>query len=160
MQNETQNTNLFDDEFGQLHYVRASTGQRFVNYLIDNLFMRFALSYITGLVVGMLLQRLAPEFWYNLDLNNPMALDILLITYAIAILNYLTYYTICERVFNGVTLGKMITRTKVIREDGAPLTWKDTFLRSLCRLVPFEPFSALGGDPWHDTWTKTAVVRQ
>ena len=34
------------------------------------------------------------------------------------------------------------------------------FLRSLCRLVPFEPFSALKKPsyPWHDRWTRTLVI--
>jgi hypothetical protein len=35
-------------------------------------------------------------------------------------------------------------------------------LRSLCRLIPFEPFSFLGSDArgWHDSITKTRVVRK
>jgi hypothetical protein len=34
------------------------------------------------------------------------------------------------------------------------------FLRSLSRLVPFEPFSALKKPsyPWHDRWTRTLVI--
>jgi uncharacterized RDD family membrane protein YckC len=61
--------------------------------------------------------------------------------------------------FGGRTLGKLITGSKAVREDGTSLTWKDACLRSLSRMVPFEPFSALGGAPWHDRWTKTTVVR-
>ncbi len=31
---------------------QAATGQRFVNWLIDNLLMRFGLSYLTGTALG------------------------------------------------------------------------------------------------------------
>jgi hypothetical protein len=35
---------------------------------------------------------------------------------------------------------------------------KTVLLRTLCRIVPFEPFSAFGGHPWHDKWTRTYVI--
>ena len=44
--------NLFDTE---VQYTEASQGQRFLNWLIDNLFMRFALNYAIGYAVGYLL---------------------------------------------------------------------------------------------------------
>ena len=43
--------NLFDTE---VQYTEASQGQRFLNWLIDNLFMRFALNYAIGYAVGYL----------------------------------------------------------------------------------------------------------
>lgn len=157
--NDREEQSLFADEMDGLQYEMASVGQRFLNYLVDNLLMQFALSYLTGTLVGMLLQALAPDFLNNIDLSDPLSTDALLLTYAITIFNYLSYYTFCERIFNGRSVGKFVTGTMVIRNDGLPLTWKDTFLRSLCRLVPFEPFSTFGGTPWHDTWTKTTVVK-
>jgi hypothetical protein len=57
-------------------------------------------------------------------------------------------------------LGKLITGTRAIREDGVELNFKDAFLRSLSRLVPFEPFSIWSGNGiWHDSWTKTMVIK-
>ncbi len=54
----------------------------------------------------------------------------------------------------------MITKTKVIREDGEPMTFGKAFLRTLCRLVPFEFISAfLGQKMWHDQWTSTITVK-
>ena len=73
--------------------------------------------------------------------------------------NYLIYYTFCELAFKGYTLGKLITGTKAIRNDGQPLMFKDTLLRSLSRMVPFEVFSGFGDKPWHDSWTNTTVVK-
>jgi uncharacterized RDD family membrane protein YckC len=84
---------------------------------------------------------------------------LLLILYLVGILNYLLYYTFCEKVFKGYTLGKLITGTRAIRDDGNELTFKDAILRSLSRLVPFEALSAFGYSPWHDSWTKTTVIK-
>jgi uncharacterized RDD family membrane protein YckC len=60
----------------------------------------------------------------------------------------------------GRSLGKWITGTVAVRLDGNTINWKDAFLRSLSRIVPFEPFSALGYAPWHDKWTETTVVKK
>jgi hypothetical protein len=32
-------------------------------------------------------------------------------------------------------------------------------IRTVCRFIPFEPFSALGKQPWHDLLSDTDVVR-
>jgi uncharacterized RDD family membrane protein YckC len=78
----------------------------------------------------------------------------------IGIVILLLYYTLCEKVFNGKTVGKWVSGTRAIREDGNELTIQDAFSRSLCRLIPFEGFSIwLGYGLWHDVWTRTKVVR-
>ncbi len=147
------------DELNQcIQYTLASQGQRFLNWLIDNLLMRFALSYLSAYVVGFVMAKLFPEYMLRIIYSKDRS-DLLLIGFIIVIFNYLVYYTFCEKVFKGYTLGKLITGTRVIREDGQELTFKDAFLRTLSRLVPFEPFSALGFKPWHDSWTKTIVVK-
>jgi uncharacterized RDD family membrane protein YckC len=69
------------------------------------------------------------------------------------------YYSLCEKLFRGQTLGKLITATCALRTDGEELTFKDALLRSLCRLVPLEVFSGFGV-PWHDAWTNTMVVKK
>jgi uncharacterized RDD family membrane protein YckC len=144
-------------QFG-FEYVYASTGQRFLNFLIDNVLMRFGLNWATGYAAGILIASLAPSFLYdeNYQIVN---WKLYLISYLISIVNYLFYYTICEKLFKGITLGKLITGTKAIREDGGDLTFRDALMRSLSRIVPFEPFSAFNGHPWHDQWTKTMVVK-
>lgn len=149
---------LSDELNSQIVYQYASTGQRFLNYLIDNLLMNYGLSFLTGNVVGLLVGLLFPDYAVRLSESSD-TFDVLLLGYMIAIVNYLVYYTICEKAFKGHTLGKLITGTRVIRDDGDELTFKDALLRSLSRLVPFEAFSAFGGHPWHDTWTKTSVIK-
>jgi uncharacterized RDD family membrane protein YckC len=139
-------------------YEHASTGQRFLNFLIDGLVMNYGISLLTGFVVAFILAAVSPDF-YN-DLVRKEGGGFYFALSLITILNEVLYYSFCEKVFRGYTLGKLITGTRAVREDGSELTWKDAFLRSLSRLVPFEPFSIWSGDGlWHDTWTKTTVIK-
>lgn len=63
--------------------------------------------------------------------------------------------------FTGKTIGKLLTGTKVVDSTGGPASIKTAFLRSLCRYIPFEPFSFLSSDArgWHDSITKTWVIK-
>ena len=135
--------------------VEATTGQRFLNWLIDNLLMQFALSYASGILWGIFLGVFFPEFLDGLVEGSG---SYYLLTFLIAYTNYLFYYTLCEKAMQGRTLGKLITGTKAVRLNGDPLTLKDAFMRSLVRIVPFEAFSGFG-TPWHDSWTDTTVIK-
>lgn len=146
---------LFED---YIDHRNASTGQRFFNLLIDNLLMRFALSYATAYPVMYLLAYTSPEFVDDIA-NERSPFMVLLLSYILTVFNYLFYYTICEKAFRGYTLGKLLTGTRAIRDDNKELTFKDAFLRSASRLVPFEPFSGFAERPWHDQWTKTRVIK-
>jgi len=156
----TEQPDLLSEESLALNqFVYATQGQRFLNWLIDNLLMQYGLSYLTGMAIGFLIVILAPDFFENIANEGEMSGPILLLTFLIIYLNYILYYTICERLFKGYTLGKVITGTRAIRQDGKELTFKDALLRSLSRLVPFEPFSGFNTLTWHDSWTNTMVVR-
>jgi uncharacterized RDD family membrane protein YckC len=151
-------TGLADELDSYLYHQPASLGQRFLNFLIDNLLMRYGLSYITGSVVGLFLGTFFSDYAQKI-IYDRTSFDFFLLIYLVGIVNYIVYYTFCEKVFKGYTLGKLITGTKALREDGTALTFRDALLRSICRLVPFEALSALGQRPWHDSWTKTIVTR-
>ena len=147
------------------HYEYATTGQRFLNWLIDNLLMRFGLSYLSGMAVGSILALIAPDTLNDIARAQAEGkglfenFGLLGILYLVGILNYVFYYTICEKLFKGYTLGKLITGTRAVRQDGGELTLRNAFLRSLCRLVPFEIFSGFSTLTWHDDWTDTMVIK-
>ena len=158
MENTSPSHDLLGEETHPLfRFTQASRGERFGNFLIDNLFMRFALSYITGMAVGALGAVIAPDF-INRIVYEKDIWSLFFLAIVIGIFNYIIYYTLCEKLFKGKTLGKLITGTRAIRADGEELTFKDALLRSLSRLVPLEFLSGFG-EPWHDTWTKTMVVK-
>ena len=74
----------------------------------------------------------------------------------------LAYYIAMEGLF-GLTIGKWITGTRVVDERGGPPSWRQAVLRSLARLIPFEPFSVLFSEDgvargWHDSLPRTRVV--
>ena len=156
----TQKDLLGDESFDQPEYIYASQGQRFLNWLIDNLFMNYGLSYLTGIVIGIILRELAPDFLSKLAYSaSAITFEILLFTLLVGYFNYIIYYTLCEKLFKGYTLGKIITGTRAIRQDGQELTFKNALLRSLARCVPFEVFSGFSTLTWHDSWTDTMVIK-
>lgn len=74
----------------------------------------------------------------------------------------MAYYIVMEGLF-GLTIGKWLTGTRVVDEGGGPPTWRQAVLRSLARLIPFEPFSLLFSEDgvargWHDRLPRTRVV--
>ena len=77
-----------------------------------------------------------------------------------ALISYFGYYLICESIWQQ-TLGKVITKTKVVDRNGNKPDFLRILGRSFARYIPFEPFSYLfNGYPvgWHDSLSKTLVV--
>lgn len=151
----TESQDLFqENEF--VSYTEASTTQRFLNFIIDAILMQYGIAWATGYLLVKLIIAISPETAYSLFVEGSP----IVAAYLIGLFNYLLYYTICEKAFRGYTVGKLVTGTRAIRLDGQELTFKNALLRSLCRMVPFEPFSIWGGNGlWHDAWTKTIVIK-
>jgi uncharacterized RDD family membrane protein YckC len=66
-------------------------------------------------------------------------------------------YVVCEALF-GRTLGKVLSRSRVVMDSGERPPLGAILLRTLVRIVPFEPFSMFSGHGWHDRWSGTQVV--
>ena len=121
------------------HYGPASRGQRFVHLLIDQV----AVVAITALLAFALAL-------VGLDAILDQIPDVVL---------WWSYYLVFEGAW-GVTLGKVVTRTRVVTVDGSKPNLGQIALRSVIRVVPFDGLSFLLADTgWHDTWSKTRVVR-
>jgi uncharacterized RDD family membrane protein YckC len=139
---------ILDDQLSapDLHLVDANKGKRFANFLID---------YIITTIISI------PVFWMifftSADyLDSPTSLGERLL----GILMYFGYYTLLEGLTGGKSVGKYITRTRVVMQNGDKPEFSTFALRSVCRIVPFEAFSFLGSKNtgWHDDWSKTRVV--
>lgn len=157
--NEQKDNLLGDESYIENHFEYATQGQRFLNWLIDNLLMRFGLSYLSGMGLGFIIGIAAPDFFQNIAYSENSTMIFGLLGVLIAYLNYIFYYTLCEKLFKGYTLGKLITGTRAIRQDGSELTFRNALLRSLSRCVPFEVFSGFSTLTWHDSWTDTMVIK-
>lgn len=132
--------------------VRASTGKRFLNYLID-----LVLFYILVFFIGILLAFTAPSFIDDLNSGNT---GLNLLDRLFTLILYALYMSVVEAIFKGRSLGKLITGTKAVNLDGTSITTGTAFARGFSRAVPFCAFSALGTpcNPWQDSWTNTMVI--
>ncbi len=141
------------NEFTEPSFQYAGAGQRFLNYLIDT--VAFYILYLIFLsFLGFFMMDM-----FSRDASENIGLIIALMTYGLAIFIMLAYYTLLEG-SNGKTLGKLITKTKVVTETGGPISYGKAFIRTLIRFVPFEFLSGFSGTTmWHDQWTKTMVVK-
>ncbi|MBC7848103.1 MAG: RDD family protein [Chitinophagaceae bacterium] len=157
MNQTTNELNLLQDFDDEMQVQPASKGARFFTLLID-LACYYALAVIYGFIFGLALASNGGDIQDSYLFQNTGSA--LFLRYLISFALFLTYYTIMEGATKGRTVGKFITGTRAVREDGSAITWKDAFLRTLCRFVPFEPFSGLGVRPWHDEWTRTEVIKK
>lgn len=158
--NEQQPTDFLGDEFRTPEFEYATQGQRFVNYLVDQLFMNYVIGIATEEMIRQLIVLIDPGYYSGLATSNSMSIaQAILVGFLISIVNYVLYYTLCEKNFRGYTLGKLISGTRAVRQDGGELTFRDALLRSLVRLIPFEPLSGFSTLTWHDRWTDTMVIK-
>jgi len=135
--------------------LHATAGQRFVNYLID-LVMVYAIIFALGVLLGLLavlLDNMAIVDWFT-DSNT-------LKDYLILFSIWIPYYTLFEKL-SSRTVGKFVTKTMVVNEDGSPISFETAFKRTLCRIIPFEAFSFFGSGArgWHDSIPDTYVVQK
>jgi len=137
--------NLLDEE---VYLVQADTGKRFANWLIDIIFFYFCV-FIFLFVKTLITHRPPVEG----DASG-FGLRVL------SVICFLIFNSVIETLSGGKSLGKLITRTRAVNDDGSRLDGGSAFLRSLCRIVPFEPLSAFGNPPypWHDKWSHTYVI--
>ncbi len=131
--------NIEENKKIKSNFMPASQGKRFLNSLLDGLFI-----YIIVLILDFLITTNIIE-----DENNIFIL-LLVVTF------YLIFETIWAK-----TPAKFITATKVITEDGEQPVFSEVLTRTLIRFIPFESFSFLSSNRprgWHDRWSKTMVV--
>lgn len=138
----------------------ASTLKRFINFIVDYFVGGTLLGIVVGIILGLALtftgrQELIIAYQYSMVAKLAMTIILLI-----------GYYTVCEYCFGGKTLGKVVTRTRVISKDGAPLTIGQIFRRSCARFIPFETLSffmghsATASKGWHDRLSGTLVVEE
>lgn len=125
----------------EIELQKASQGKRFVDFIIDYVVVgRLVIPFMVGLL-----------FPYGDEVT----------WYVANIIFVILYFFIFEH-FTGKTLGKVITRTKVLNLLDEKPTAGQILIRTLCRFIPFEPFSYLSTRPvgWHDTLSKTYVAEK
>ncbi len=117
----------------------APRWKRFINHLID--------SSIFYILVRVLFTRLVRE-----GLFSPV------FAVLIGIGIYLVYMFFFEA-FISRSLGKIITKTRVVTEEGETPEIGKIFIRTICRLIPFNSLITLfSGKSIHERLSKTGCV--
>jgi len=131
----------------------ASSGARFLNYILDLLFFFIVfmmIIFLLGILIGLGFTDLG--IW--MDNLGDFGWNI------IAIVISLTYYLVMEGLF-ARSIAKFITGTVVVDENGQKPDFATIFKRSLCRFIPFDALTFLGGSRgWHDSLSHTYVVNK
>lgn len=148
--NPETNDNILDEV--QYNLIQANSGRRFFNYVIDRVCIYLVWRYLLFKVNVWILT----QFYYYTESRTALYI----MGYLMYVLFFVLVESTLETLCHGKTIGKWITGTRVVNQDGTPVDGKTAFLRGLFRLVPFDAFSALGSPafPWHDRWTKTYVI--
>jgi uncharacterized RDD family membrane protein YckC len=126
--------------------VPAARWRRLVTFLID-----YVCFILLAAVVGVLIAVTAGDEGIARLENMPD------LVFGIAIMSI--YYVPMETLF-GRTIGKLVTGTRVVDEEGKRPSLGQVFGRTFARFIPFEMFSFFGssGRGWHDSIAKTYVV--
>lgn len=128
----------------------ASNTKRFINWMVDSISISILWLILLPVIV-IVLKKL--ELLNNLKEGETINLEFTFLPIVFL------YYVVFEGIFN-TTLGKLITRTKIIRLDNKKLNFIDILLRTLCRFIPLEQLSFLSEKPigWHDRISETRIV--
>ena len=124
-------------------YQIASMPTRLLNYVIDQII--FLLLIMGHKYIGI-----------NINLENLQKESPAVLIYLMLLS---TVYCLVMEIFFSKTVGKMITRTRVVDVDGEKPTFKALLIRSMCRNIPFDNVSYLVFPfGWHDSISNTRVV--
>ena len=122
----------------------AGWGRRFLNYQFD---------YWAQMILLFFLFRNLPDEWIESIPRRSM------LSLGLSVSFHFIYYVLLEGL-TGCTIGKLLTGTKVVDEDGNPPSLGRILLRTLARLIPLEFLSFLGTPPRgrHDSLSGTYVI--
>lgn len=132
----------------------ATSGQRFCNYLVD-IAMFYAFVFMLGVLLALLTEFTDNSIWTDWLVNISKIED-----YIFSYIVLLSYYTIAELISQR-TIGKYITNTVVVDQNGQKPAIGSIIKRSLFRLIPFDGLTFLGNTRgWHDSFSDTYVVKK
>lgn len=127
----------------QIHQNVVSSTSRFVNFIVD-LLSFWVLFFVIVMFFNII---------FNINLSND------LLIWVVLLLAFFLYYIFMEFKFQK-TIGKFITKTKVINSNGEKPSLNDIMIRTCCRLIPFDRVSFLfTKNGFHDKISNTMVIK-
>lgn len=124
---------------------KVSSFTRLIHFIID-LIGLFVVAIILGVLVSLFVTS-SNESTYNA------------IGYLLTLISFFLYYVYLEYKYQK-TLGKFLTKTTVVMNDGRKPELNEIFIRTACRLIPFDRISYLfTKNGFHDRLSNTTVVK-
>jgi uncharacterized RDD family membrane protein YckC len=145
------NDEILDINEEQINYenLAVSKGTRFGNAFADGI--------IAGIPISLFANYLVYGEWILSP--EPRYLDLYFTSLFYNYMMYTLYYILMEQ-FTGKTIGKMMTGTHVINQNGEKASFGQIVGRSFARLIPFNALSFLFTKVgWHDSLSKTYVIQ-
>lgn len=118
---------------------------RFLNFIIDLIIFS-----ILGTIILVVLKTTTDLLNDEYNLNSRI----------LSLVLYLLYYLVFELTLY-TTPGKLLTKTKIVSNDNETPAFDSIVIRTLLRIVPFEPISIFFNDQklcWHDQFSKTKII--
>jgi uncharacterized RDD family membrane protein YckC len=138
-------------------------GAQIIDLIIHNVF-----GLVTGVLVGVFIGIYALAFGIPPSTLSDKLQGTTPIGYVLALLGFVAYHTICEGI-HGATLGKLILKIHVLKEDGNPATIASAFIRSIAFYIDGLFFGIVAAQSMRsselqqrlgDKWAKTVVVER
>jgi uncharacterized RDD family membrane protein YckC len=124
---------------------KVSSLTRFIHFIVDTIaFMILAMifAFVSGLFIKPTDQGL-----------------MIIISYLMFAIGFFVYYVFMETRFQK-TIGKFITKTKVVNKNGTSPDVGDIVRRTFCRLIPFDRISFLfTANGFHDRLSDTTIIK-
>lgn len=124
--------------------------QRFFHFLIDTLVMGLILSSLFFRIFEIHLKH--NEFFQS-HMNNRFTILLLVIIFRFL------YYPFYEIIF-GKSPAKFLTESRLVSSKAEKPSASSVLIRTICRNIPFNPFSFLWYTGWHDSLSQTYVVKE
>ncbi|MCF6131763.1 RDD family protein [Flavobacterium wongokense] len=132
--------------------VMAKLEQRFLNWFLDSVMLVLLFLLLITIVTAVAYSYGKKELPAYLMIN-PIG------QFTFITIIRLIYYIAMET-WLGRSVGKFVSQTIVVNENGERVGHEVILIRTLCRLIPFYEFSFFGIPTrgWHDSISKTYVV--
>jgi hypothetical protein len=133
------------EEQKELDSKKVSSVTRFIHFIVDTIAFT-VLTMIIGFIVLL---------FFN-STNQTLAT---LMGYFMLTIAFFGYYVFMETKFQK-TIGKFITKTKVVNKNGTKPGVGDIVRRTFCRLIPFDRISFLfTNNGFHDKLSETTIIK-
>lgn len=122
--------NIETPEYVQVSYELAGIGSRGLACILDTVLQAVLVLLLVWGLVWL-------QYW--LQLADMTGVIVAVVLGTATFMTTLIYYVVCEMTMNGQSPGKRMAGLRVVRVDGTPLTFTDSAIRNIIRLVDMLP---------------------